>query len=161
MIDRFLKVVSRALLFGSALALALMMTILTWQVFARYVLGDSPAWAEQAALILMIWMTFLGTASGIAEGFHIRIVEGVASLRQPWRGGAVQAANALIVLAGMVILVLGSLLVTTTWTNAVPTLPVTRGMVYLVIPIAGGLMAVFAARKLVLGEEIEGSAGSA
>ena len=159
--DRSLKGTSRALLFGSALALAAMMAILTWQVFARYVLGNSPAWAEQTALILMIWMTFLGTASGIAEGFHIRIVEGVKSLKQPWRNRAVQAANLLVICAGLLILVLGSQLVGTTWTNSVPTLPLTRGMVYLVIPASGGLMALFAAWKLIRGEEIEGSSASA
>ena len=161
MADRILKDISRTLLFGSALALGLMMVILSCQVFSRYVLGNSPAWAEQAALILMIWMTFLGTASGIAEGFHIRIVEGVKSLKQRWRDRAVQSANLLVILAGVLILVLGSQLVATTWTNAVPTLPLTRGMVYLVIPASGGLMAVFAARQLILGEEIEGSSASA
>lgn len=159
--DRVLKDISRVLLLASALALALMMAILTWQVFARYVLGSSPAWAEQTALILMIWMTFLGTASGIAEGFHIRIVEGVISLHQPWRKCAVQVANLLIVLAGLLILFLGAELVGTTWNNAVPTLPLTRGMAYLVIPASGGLMALFAVQKLLRGEEIEGSAGSA
>jgi len=159
--DRILKGISHALLFASALALALMMAILTWQVFARYVLGSSPAWAEQTALLLMIWVTFLGTASGIAEGFHIRIVEGVTSLKQPWRKRAVQVANLLIILAGILIFALGSQLVGTTWTNTVPTLPLTRGMVYLVIPASGALMALFAAQKLIRGEEIEGSAGSA
>ena len=161
MADRIGSLVSRALLLMSALSLALMMAILTWQVFSRYLLGNSPPWAEQSALILMIWMTFLGSASGIADGFHIRIVEGVTSLAQPWRSRAIKAANLLIILAGLLILVLGSQLVGATWTNAVPTLPVTRGMVYLVIPLCGGLMAVFALQKLIRGEEIAGSAGSA
>ena len=161
MADRMLRGISHVLLLGSALALAAMMAILTWQVFARYVLDDSPAWAEQTALILMIWMTFMGTASGIAEGFHIRIVEGVTSLRQPWRNRAVQCANLLVILAGLLILVLGGQLVGTTWTNSVPTLPLTRGMVYLVIPASGTLMALFAAWKLIRGEEIEGSSASA
>ncbi|WP_170235011.1 TRAP transporter small permease [Croceicoccus sediminis] len=161
MAERILRAISRTLLMASALALASMMAILTWQVFARYVLGNSPAWAEQTALVLMIWMTFLGTASGIADGFHIRIVEGVMSLREPWRKRAVQTANLLIILAGILILVLGSNLVGTTWGNAVPTLPLSRGMVYLVIPVSGALMAVFAMQKLIRGEQIEGSAGSA
>lgn len=161
MLDRLGRIVSRGLLWASALSLALMMTILTWQVFSRYVLGNSPAWAEQTALLLMIWMTFLGTASGIAEGFHIRIVEGVVSLPLPWRQRAIQAANLLIVVAGLLILMLGGQLVAATWDNAVPTLPLTRGMVYLVIPMSGALMAVFAAAKLIHGEEIAGSAGSA
>ncbi|MEL1251130.1 TRAP transporter small permease [Aurantiacibacter gilvus] len=161
MAERAISLISRGLLLMSALALALMMAILTWQVFSRYLLGDSPAWAEQAALILMIWMTFLGSASGIADGFHIRIVEGVTSLPQPWRSRAVKVANLLIILAGIMILILGSELVGATWTNAVPTLPVTRGMVYLVIPFSGALMAAFALQRLLRGEEIVGSAGSA
>jgi len=161
MAERLASLVSRGLLLLSALSLALMMAILTWQVFSRYLLGDSPAWAEQSALILMIWMTFLGSASGIAEGFHIRIVEGVTSLAQPGRSRAIKAANLLIILAGILILFLGIRLVGATWANAVPTLPLTRGMVYLVIPFSGGLMAVFALQKLLRGEEIAGSAGSA
>lgn len=161
MIERAIRFTSRVLLLSSALSLALMVTILTWQVFSRYLLDTSPAWAEQAALLLMIWMTFLGTASGIADGFHIRIVEGVTSLPQPWRAGAVSIANLLIILAGILFLVLGSQLVGATWNNTVPTLPLTRGMVYLVIPASGLLMALFAFEKLVRGEEITGSAGSA
>ena len=161
MLDRVMRFVSRLLLLSSALALALMVSILTWQVFSRYVLDTSPAWAEQAALLLMIWMTFLGTASGIAEGFHIRIVEGVNSLAHPWRTRAIGFANILIILAGLLFLVLGWQLVSATWNNAVPTLPLTRGMVYLVIPASGALMALFALEKLIKGEEIAGSAGSA
>lgn len=161
MIDRAISFVSRLLLLSSALSLALMVTVLCWQVFSRYVLDTSPAWAEQAALLLMIWMTFLGTASGIADGFHIRIVEGINNLSQPWRARAIGLANALIILAGVLFLVLGWQLVEATWNNAVPTLPLTRGMVYLVIPASGALMALFALEKLVTGAEIAGSAGSA
>ena len=161
MLDRVTRVVSRVLLWASAVSLALMVGILTWQVFSRYVLDSSPAWAEQSALVLMIWMTFLGTASGIAEGFHIRIVEGVNSLAHPWRARAIGFANILIILAGLLVLVLGWQLVSATWNNAVPTLPLTRGMVYLVIPASGALMALFALEKLIKGEEIAGSAGSA
>ncbi|MWV29232.1 TRAP transporter small permease [Aurantiacibacter rhizosphaerae] len=161
MLDRVSRIVSRVLLWASALSLALMVGILTWQVFSRYVLDSSPAWAEQSALVLMIWMTFLGTASGIAEGFHIRIVEGVNSLAQPWRARAIGLANVLIIIAGILFLVLGAQLVGATWNNAVPTLPLTRGMVYLVIPASGALMALFALQKLLKGEEIAGSAGSA
>ena len=56
MLERAIRFVSKLLLLSSALSLALMMVILTWQVFSRYVLDSSPAWAEQAALVLMIWM---------------------------------------------------------------------------------------------------------
>ena len=161
MIDRLIHGTSRTLLLGSAMALALMMIILCWQVLARYLLGNSPAWAEQSALLLMIWMTFLGTASGIADGFHIRIAEGVTSLPPAWRSRVVAAANLLIILAGLIILWFGIILVAKTWNNAVPTLPISRGVVYIVIPVSGLLMALFAAYHLTRGEETGGNLGSA
>jgi len=152
MIDRISRLASRTLLAAAALALAAMMAILTWQVFARYVLGASPAWAEQSALVLMIWMTFLGSAAGIAESFHIRIVEGISALPERWQKHAIRLANLLVLTGGVLIAWLGSELVGATWSNAVPTLPVTRGMVYLVIPVSGVLMAAFALEKLLRGE---------
>lgn len=161
MLDHAFKMISRFLLAASALALVLMMAVLCWQVLARYLLDSSPAWAEQSALLLMIWMTFLGTASGIADGFHIRIAEGISSLPEKWALLAVQAGNLLIVGSGLLIAWFGSLLVAETWNNIVPTLPLTRGMVYSVIPLSGGLMAIFAINHLVRKEETGGSLGSA
>lgn len=161
MLDRFIATVSRLLLGAAALALALMMGILCWQVFARYVLNASPPWAEQTALLLMVWMTFLGTAAGIADGFHIRIAEGVNSLPARWQIPALQIANCLIVLCGLLMLVFGTVLVAETWGNAVPTLPLTRGQVYCVIPVCGGLMALFALHHLLQKEATGGSIGSA
>lgn len=153
MIDRLMRFTSHILLAAAALALAAMMAILTWQVFARYVLGASPPWAEQTSLVLMIWMTFLGTAAGIGESFHIRIVEGLMAIPEKWRANVVRLANLLVLCAGILIAWLGSALVAATWTNAVPTLPLTRGMVYLVIPFAGLLIGLFALEKLLCGEK--------
>lgn len=62
-----------ALLWLSSAGLVIMTALLCWQVFARYVLDASPAWTEQAVLILMVWIVFLGSAQGIRDGFHIRI----------------------------------------------------------------------------------------
>lgn len=153
--------ISRALLLVAALCLALMMGVLCWQVVSRYLLGSSPAWAEQFALLLMIWMTFLGTAAGVADGFHIRVAEGVASLPPVWSARAVALANGLTIVAGLLIAWTGAGLVAETWSNAVPTLPLTRGMVYLVIPVCGAMIAVFALAHLVRGEDAGGSRGSA
>lgn len=161
MLDHFVRLTSRGLLTASAAALALMTAILCWQVLARYLFDASPAWAEQSALLLMIWMTFLGTASGIADGFHIRIAEGVESLPAAWRQRAVQLANVLIALSGLLMLVFGSVLVRETWINIVPTLPLTRGLVYSVIPASGGLIALFALHHFLRQETTGGSRGSA
>lgn len=158
---RILQQVSRVLLAITATCLALMVAVLCWQVLSRYLLGSSPAWAEQTALLLMIWMTFLGTAAGIADGFHIRVTEGVTALPPQWSARAVALANLLAVLAGVLIAWVGTGLVSETWNNAVPTLPLTRGMVYLVIPVCGALIALFSLSHLVRGADAGGSRGSA
>jgi hypothetical protein len=58
---------SSALIHAGAAGLVLMTAIIGWQVFGRFVLGSSPSWAEQAALILMIWYVFFAAAAGVRE----------------------------------------------------------------------------------------------
>lgn len=153
--DRF----SSALIWLSSTGLTVMTTILCWQVFARYVLNASPAWTEQAALILMVWIVFLGSAAGIWDGFHIRIAEGVERMKPSFGKYAKVTANLLVIGFGLLLTIWGSELVLKTWTNQVPTLPFTRGMVYLVIPLSGLLMAIFAGLHMRRGEETGGSVG--
>lgn len=150
---------ARIMMALSAAGLALMASILCWQVFARYVLGSSPAWAEQSALLLMIWIVFLGAAGGIAQGFHVRIAEGVERMAPAWSKRAIVIANALILIFGLALLFWGSQLVVATWHNQVPTLPINRGMVYAVIPLSGLLIAIFALDHWRKGEETSGSSG--
>lgn len=160
MIGRILNSASKFLLILAALALVLMVTVLCWQVIARYTFNDSPPWAEQTALLSMIWLTFLGAASGIADGFHIRIAEGIAALRPEWKKFAVRLANLLIVLAGAIIFSFGLSLVIQTWGNEIPTLPISKGAVYTVIPACGALMSIFGLHHLLCDRETGGSAGS-
>ena len=47
--------------------LALMTIIITWQVFSRYVLNETPSWSEETALILMVWVGFLRNRSRISR----------------------------------------------------------------------------------------------
>ncbi|KCZ93375.1 TRAP transporter small permease [Hyphomonas johnsonii] len=137
------RVNKSTLVFGGV-GLVLMTLILFWQVFARYVLNSSPAWTEQVAMVLTIWFVFLGAASGVHESFHIRIAEGVDSMSPAWERRVRLLANAITIAFGFSLVVWGSALVMRTWGNAVPALPITRGMVYLVIPVSGLLMSAFA-----------------
>ena len=51
----------------AGIGLLIMTAIIAMQVFARYVLNDSPAWAEQAALLLMIWCAVSAPPQGAAQ----------------------------------------------------------------------------------------------
>ncbi len=55
------------------LSLAVMAACVFYQVFGRYVLGREPAWSEELARYLMVWVTMLGSAAGLARGEHITV----------------------------------------------------------------------------------------
>ena len=40
-------------------------------MFGRYVLNDSPTWAENLALVLILYVTLLGAAVGVRDAGHI------------------------------------------------------------------------------------------
>jgi TRAP-type C4-dicarboxylate transport system permease small subunit len=146
MLERLRRVnaaVSALLLHAGAAGLIAMTAIIGWQVFGRYVLNSSPSWAEQAALVLMIWYVFLAAAAGVREGFHIRILA-MESLLPPRGQHAMRFAAHLVVgLSGIAIAIWGTELVMRTWSHVIPTLSLPRGVAYLPVPLSGVLMAVF------------------
>jgi TRAP-type transport system small permease protein len=53
--------------------LAVMSVLITWQVFARFVAGNSLTFSEEASRFLMIWLTLLGAAYAVKEGSLIAV----------------------------------------------------------------------------------------
>ena len=62
---------ARAALAVSGAAMVAMTAVVAWGVFGRFVLNDTPAWAEPAALLLMGWVIVGAAAVGVREGFHM------------------------------------------------------------------------------------------
>jgi TRAP-type transport system small permease protein len=60
--------------------LVAMVASMGWQVFGRYVLNHSPAWSEELARYLMVWLTFLGSASVLRSGGHLTVTALVDAL---------------------------------------------------------------------------------
>lgn len=125
----------------SNLGLIAITAIIAWQVFARYVLNASPSWAEQAALLLLIWYVLLAAAAGVREGFHIRIPVVVENLPLRYRLAVALVAHALVGLFGIAMTWWGIELANATWAHVIPALGISRGFAYLPIPIAGVLIA--------------------
>lgn len=132
----------------SGFGLVLMALIIAWQVFARYVLNDSPAWSEQAALLLMIWYVMFAAAAGVREDFHIRI-RVFADAFPAAAGKAVRiVAHSVVALFGAGMVVWGTELAVTTWPHAIPTLALPRGVAYIPIPLSGLLIIGFSLERI-------------
>lgn len=148
MLKRTTHVAAKALLAVAAVGLVLMTVLILWQVFGRYVLRSTPSWTEQASLTLMIWFVSLASAAGVREGFHIRIValeETMSPRGQQWMR---VVSNGVVALCGAAMLVWGGELVMRTWSHVIPSLGISRGLAYLGLPIAGGLIVLFAIERI-------------
>ncbi|MGK9165656.1 TRAP transporter small permease [Inquilinus limosus] len=120
-----------------------------WQVFARYVLNDTPSWAEPLTLQLMGWFILLGAAVGVRESFHL----GLDLLQQvlpPALGRVLEVVNLLLILGFGIAMVWYSVqLAAGTWTATIPVLDLPGGFDFLPLVVGGVLIALFAAERLV------------
>lgn len=158
LIDRLSRALSKVVLLLSSLGLVALVCLLGWQVFARYVLGSSPPWSEQAALVVMIGFIALAASAGIREGFHIGMTMAVDALSE--NGQKIATALSYGVVAGFGILlgIYGGELVSQTWQHKIPSLGLPRGAAYLPLAISGWLMAFFAleqALAAITGRKVE------
>ena len=133
----------------AGIGLLIMTAIIAMQVFARYVLNDSPAWAEQAALLLMIWYVFIAAAAGVREGFHIRIAVFVENLPEKLRHPVLLFAHLAVVAFGLSMAIFGVELARETWQHVIPTLGISRGYAYIPIAVSGALICGFAIEQFI------------
>ncbi len=55
------------------LMVAAMVCAVFYQVFGRYVLGRAPAWSEELARFLLLYLVLVGAASALRSGSHISV----------------------------------------------------------------------------------------
>ena len=133
----------------AGVGLLVMTAIIAMQVFARYVMNASPAWAEQAALLLMIWYVFIAAAAGVRENFHIRIAIFADKLPPKLRHVVIILAQFIVVIFGAAMAFYGVELALATWEHVIPTLGISRGYAYAPIALSGIMITGFAIEQLV------------
>src|SRR5262249_50048614 len=52
--------IARLCMYAAVGGLLAIVVVVAWQVFGRYVLNDTPTWAESLALVLVLYVTMLG-----------------------------------------------------------------------------------------------------
>ena len=149
-VGRVLNALSMASLYIAGIFLVVMTLFVGWQVFTRYVLNWSNAWTEPAAIMLMSWFIFLGSAVGIRENYHLGF--DVLLYVLP-KGGKkyLRTISDLVVMAfafGMV--VYGMQLVLLSWPAKMPTLGIPEGAKYIPLVAGGVLIVLFTLERLVL-----------
>ncbi|MBM4164700.1 MAG: TRAP transporter small permease [Lentisphaerae bacterium] len=128
----------------------LTLTVL-WGVFSRFVLGKQAAYTDELARVLLVWISMIGAALAFGENAHLGVDYFVNKLHPEARKTLSMIVQLVImVLAILVFIVGGWGLAMGQLGQQLPTMPwMSRGMVYVAIPISGVFMLLFAIENLI------------
>ncbi|MGK9231386.1 TRAP transporter small permease [Inquilinus limosus] len=151
---RILGVLSTGALWLAGVGMLAMTVTVGWQVFARYVLNDTPSWAEPLTLQLMGWFILLGAAVGVRESFHLGL-DLLQHTLPPALARVLEVVNLLLILGfGGAMVWYSVQLAIGTWTATIPVLDLPGGFDFIPLVVGGALIALFAAERLV--EQVAG-----
>jgi TRAP-type C4-dicarboxylate transport system permease small subunit len=120
-----------------------------WQVFARYVLNDSPSWTEPLALVLIGSTAMFGAAVGVRRETHFSFPT-LADASPPLVKAACRTIARLAMLGlGLGLAWFGAVLAANSWAVPMAGAPLGVGARFAPIALGGLLIAVFALERLV------------
>jgi TRAP-type C4-dicarboxylate transport system permease small subunit len=146
---RLCAFLSKAALVLAIIGLIALILCVQYQVVGRYLLNDTPTWAEALALLLVSYVTALGVAVGVRDAGHIGLESIISLLPEAWRLKLEVLIHALVALFGGLMLHSGWLWTTLKWSEHKPMLPVPEGMDYVPLVIAGALIVLFSIEHIV------------
>lgn len=143
----------------AATALILLALVEMWQVFARYVLNDSPSWTEPVAILCMNVAMMLGASAGVHAQRHFGFYIGLHSAPPPVRRLLLAFSRAVQTGVGMMLAVWGIRLSAATWDIPMAGVPLPQGVAYLPLSIGGLLIAAFALNLLLRATDVRTEGG--
>ncbi|HSD42485.1 MAG TPA: TRAP transporter small permease [Burkholderiales bacterium] len=143
-----MRATANALEFATAAMLVAICVIVFVNVFFRYFLHIGLGWTEELARYLQVWMTFLGATVAVKRWTHFQltIVDQVipGSVRRFTRLFAILV----VMLLAAIMIKHGIDITRVTWNQSSPVLGWPIGYLYLMSPVCGVLMVIFALRHL-------------
>lgn len=145
----FWKILDRTIDNAAAICLLAMSTIITIQVFYRYVLNDPLLWPLEGSLLLFVYLVWLAGAAGMRDGKEIRIELAETYLPQKVTKVLQPLLTAISIGIMVVVVTLGVKVVQFQSTNVYDSFPFSRGVLFAVAPIIGSVMLIYLVRRLV------------
>lgn len=134
----------------SIVLFVVLVAVVMWQVFTRQVLQAPSGWTTTVSQYLFIWLVLFSVAMVFGERGHVAVDFFARLLPRPAQRGTSVLVEVSILAFALLGLVWGGIRgMAISWDQAIPGLPVSVGQMYLALPIAGVLIALFAAEDLV------------
>lgn len=133
-------------------ALVAMALVQAWQVFARYVLNDSPGWTEPLALLLMSFAVMFGAAVAVRRETHFAFQSFRDAAPGPMRWLLKSISRLIAAASGAGLMALGGVLMVDEWPVAMAGAPLPSGLKFAGLCIGGALILLFAVERLLTGD---------
>ena len=127
----------------------IMIALVTYQVFERYVLHYTPPWSEELAVYLMIWFGIIGIAAGVRRKSHMALEYFADKMPQPVQKGLRLFNYVIMLIYTSVLMYEGMNMVELTMSQKSPAIGLPVGYVYLALPVSAVLMVLFILEDLV------------
>lgn len=145
---KLLGLVAKVSLWLAATGLVLMVAFISYQVFGRFILNDTPTWTESVSVIIMSWFIFLGAAVGIREGYHLSFDVVLYILPQKGKEVLYTISDFIVIAFGAGMVWYGSELAVGTWNKTIPNVGWPTGVTYLSVVAGGALIVIFSLERV-------------
>ncbi|TFV80642.1 TRAP transporter small permease [Bradyrhizobium frederickii] len=157
LLSRINAPVARVGMYLSVTGLLVIVAIVFYQVFGRYVLNSSPTWTENLALVLILYVTLIGAAVGVRDAGHIGMDSLLVMLPDHAREKIEIVIHVLVAVFGIAMAYNGWILGSSVGTVKIPNLGLPEVIRYVPLIASGLLIVSFSIEHimaLLRGEEV-------
>ncbi|MDA8441397.1 MAG: TRAP transporter small permease [Peptococcaceae bacterium] len=150
---RVVKAIDTVVEWIGAYMMVIMVAIVAYQVFARYVLRNTPAWSEEVALLFMTAYGFLSIGTGLGRRCHLSVTiiyDRAPAWLRPWLD---RLSDVLSIGFGLLLLIEGYKFTVLTWSSQLPATGLPNGLGYVAVPVTGLVIIISGLKWLFVGEE--------
>jgi len=146
--NKLIRILDNTIAWIMIILMAVLVFVVTWQVFTRYVLGEASSFTEETARFLLIWIGLLGAAYAYKQNMHLAFdlfIDMATGIRKFWMEILI---HLLIALFSLLVLILGGFyLVQLTWelNQLSASLQVPLAYVYTALPLSGAIIVIYSA----------------
>lgn len=148
MYTRLCAWLARCALKAAVAGLYAIVACVAYQVFGRYVLNDTPTWAESLTLVLVLYVSLMGAAVGVRDAGHIGMESLLALVSDRWRERLELVIHALVGVFGALMIWGGWELGATVMDYDIPTLGISEAWHYAPLPLSGALIVLFSVEQI-------------
>ena len=142
-------VLARLAMYLAVAGLWTIVGLVSWQVFGRYVLNDTPTWAESLTLVVILYVALIGAAVGVRDAGHIGMESLLVLVADEIRRRIEVVIFVFVGVFGAMMLYYGWGLTQGVISYKIPTLGISEGWHYAPLLVSGLLITLFSIEHVI------------